>query len=476
MGAHQLRGKQQCGAALDVLAVVGVDAVRGPHSLGALHDPQVDAAAAACAGLDLQGGEALVERVQEPVDGQGLVVDGGRPLASRGGVGDLVARGQQGGVVVPLEVGDVQALHEGGDGVEQVLPGPGGAQVQDPLVTVLRGPAGAVGQDPLRVGAGQLGVDIDHLRLEPQAELHAQGVDVLHERLQTVRPGLGGDLPVAQSGGVVAPGAEPAVVQDIALDAGLGRSVGQGLELVQVVVEVDGLPGVEQYRAGVLGMGGQRAQPGVAAVGQGVESLAPGEDGPRRGVGLAGGQRDLSGQEQLPGPQELAPRGRVHRQVADVAGPGDMSCVDAPAAPAEAGGAGGQPGDGVVPGAPLPGLAQAGAGGEGSVYEPALLDVVPGGVEQFVGAVGYGQHRGQLADDEVGSLLAAGLGAVVSDPGAHAHQPAGLQAQLGSQGELVGGVGSAGADHAGGTGRSVLGALLVGEGGGVGREGRAVGT
>ncbi|MCQ8210817.1 hypothetical protein NPS74_24350, partial [Cutibacterium acnes subsp. acnes] len=38
-------------AALDVLAVVSVDAVRGPHPLSALHDPQVDAAAAAGAGL-----------------------------------------------------------------------------------------------------------------------------------------------------------------------------------------------------------------------------------------------------------------------------------------------------------------------------------------------------------------------------------------------------------------------------------------
>ena len=89
-------------------------------------------------------------------------------------------RGQQRGVVVPLEVGDVQALHEGGDGIEQVVPGSGSGQVQDPLVAVLWCSAGAVGQDPLRLGAGHVGVDVDHLRLEPQAELHAQGVDVLH--------------------------------------------------------------------------------------------------------------------------------------------------------------------------------------------------------------------------------------------------------------------------------------------------------
>ena len=140
-----------------------------------------------------------MERIQETVDGQGLVVDGGRPRAPRGGVGDLMPRGQQRGVVVPLEVGDAKALHEGGDGIEQVVPGAGSGQVQDPLVAVLGRSTGAVGQDPLRVGAGQLGVDVDHLRLEPQAELHVQGVDVLHEWLQAVRPGLGGDLPVAQS-------------------------------------------------------------------------------------------------------------------------------------------------------------------------------------------------------------------------------------------------------------------------------------
>ena len=154
VGSHQLGRKQQRGAALNVLAVVGVDAVRCPHPLGALHDPQVDAAAAAGAGLDLQGGEALVERVQKSVDGQGLVVDGGRPLVSRGGVGDLMPCGQQGGVVVPLEVGDVEALHEGEDGLEQVVPGTGGGQVQDPLVAVLGRSAGAVGQNPVRVGAG----------------------------------------------------------------------------------------------------------------------------------------------------------------------------------------------------------------------------------------------------------------------------------------------------------------------------------
>ena len=65
-------------------------------------------------------------------------------------------------------------------------------------------------------------------------------------------------------------------------------------------------------------------------------------------------------------------------------------------------------------------------------------------------------------------MLAVGLGAVVADPGAQAYQAAGFQAQLSAQGQLVGGVGSAGAHNEDGSGRGVLGALLVGEGGGVG--------
>ena len=94
--------------------------------------------------------------------------------------------------------------------------------------------------------------------------------------------------------------------------------------------------------------------------------------------------------------------------------------------------------------------------------------MVSGGVQQLVGAVGQRQYRRELADDEVGPLLAVGLGAVIADPGAQTYQAAGLQTQLSTQGQLVGGVGSAGAHNEGGPGRGVLGALLVGEGGGVG--------
>ncbi len=67
------------------------------------------------------------------------------------------------------------------------------------------------------------------------------------------------------------------------------------------MVEVDGLPGVEQDRAGAGGVGGQSAQVRVGAGAQGVEALAPGTDDPWGGIGVARGQDDLAGVEELAG-------------------------------------------------------------------------------------------------------------------------------------------------------------------------------
>ena len=94
MGADELGRQQQHGGAVDIGTVVGVVAVRHPHPLGPLHNPHVDAAAPSGAGFDVQIGEAFVKGVQQPVKGQGLVVDGGRPMArTPSGADRHVARG-----------------------------------------------------------------------------------------------------------------------------------------------------------------------------------------------------------------------------------------------------------------------------------------------------------------------------------------------------------------------------------------------
>ena len=99
--------------------------------------------------------------------------------------------------------------------------------------------------------AEHVGIGVDHFRLEPQAEFEALAVHVVGERLQglvSVGPDVLRNLPVAEAGGVVSAGTEPAIIHDEAFHAafhGLVCERGQG---VVIVVEVDGFPCVEDDR------------------------------------------------------------------------------------------------------------------------------------------------------------------------------------------------------------------------------------
>ena len=65
----------------------------------------------------------------------------------------------------------------------------------------------------------QIGIGIDHLRLDPQAEVHAQRVNLVDQRLQPVRKLLLVHVPVAEAGVIVFALPEPAVVHHEAIDA-----------------------------------------------------------------------------------------------------------------------------------------------------------------------------------------------------------------------------------------------------------------
>src|SRR5699024_1451698 len=89
-------------------------------------------------------------------------------------------------------------------------------------------------------------------------------------------------------------------VQDEPFHTDACSSVGERLQGVEVVVEVDRFPGVEYDRSGARGVVGARAQPTVHACGHAVESLVgPGEVHPRGAVGLPPGEPDLSGAGQF---------------------------------------------------------------------------------------------------------------------------------------------------------------------------------
>ena len=95
------------------------------------------------------------------------------------------------------------------------------AEVEHLLVARRQGCPAAGAEHPVGVGAGEVGVQVDHLRLDPQPELHAEPAHGVDQRVQAVRPDVLVDVPVAQPGGVVATVAEPAVVEDVPLDADL---------------------------------------------------------------------------------------------------------------------------------------------------------------------------------------------------------------------------------------------------------------
>ena len=98
-------------------------------------------------------------------------------------------------------------------------------------------------------GAVQVAVRVDHLRLDPQAEAHAER-GAPPPPAGAARAGTDpGWAPVAEPGAVASRGAEPAVVHDEQLDAEAGGQLGQ-CQLVRLVdVEPGRLPGVVEHRA-----------------------------------------------------------------------------------------------------------------------------------------------------------------------------------------------------------------------------------
>ncbi len=155
--------------------------------------------------------------------------------------------------MVPLHELDGVGREHAADLLEQVSPHLVAREVEHLLVPVQQGSAVAGGQDPVGVVAVQVGVGVDHLRLDPEAELHAEAAHVLDERAQPLGPHGRVDAPVAEADGVVAALHEPAVVEHEPLDADGGRAVGDRGEPAEVVVEVDGLPAVQHHRLPLRG-------------------------------------------------------------------------------------------------------------------------------------------------------------------------------------------------------------------------------
>jgi hypothetical protein len=238
------------------------------------------------------------------------------------------------------------------------------------------------------------------------------------------------DEPVAETGGVVAAAAEPAVVEHVPFHADARRGIREALQARQVVVEVDRLPGVEGDRA----RGGRMRRPGpqrgVEPCGQGVQPVAPRGHGHRGGVVLARGEAHLAGAQQLAGLQHSGAGDEAFGGEAVVAAPGEVHGVHQSALEAEARGARREQEGGVGTGAALAALPLVAPGGEAVALRNTLAQVAAGGVEQLGGRGGHGQGGA-----EVGQVV--GVGARVGEGEALAHEARVVDPHLGAQGEAA---------------------------------------
>ena len=98
----------------------------------------------------------------------------------------------------------------------------------------------------------KLGIGGDHLRLEPDAELHAESVHLVDQRLESALQLLLIYEPVAQRAVVRIPVPEPAVVHDQHLYAQLRGFLGDLYQIFGGEVEVCSLPVVDEDRAALV--------------------------------------------------------------------------------------------------------------------------------------------------------------------------------------------------------------------------------
>ena len=376
-------------APLDHQPVQGVIGVGGPDPVRPRQHAQIRATAAGGAGLDLHPRMLPAQLVEHGIEALHMGV--------RGHAAVRAARVRDIPVHVPLDVADRQRPQQGVDPGLDVGAHVVAAEVEDELVAEgqLRRRGG--GQNPVRMGPEQVAVRIDHFRLEPQAELHAQALHVPGQRTQSVRIDGRVHLPVAEARPVVAAAQEPPVVEDEALDTDGGSLVGQTHQDLGLVVEIDGLPGVVVDRSG-LGpqpvMLGAAPHMGMEGPGRAAPSLiGPGAVEGRAQIRLAGSQAHLAWAEQFPHLHIGPAVGQGVGPEPVIAAPAQMKGVDLAAQLAARIGFRPQARKGIVAGAPAAvflgqGTAKAGDAAGLKLSRPATLEGGPVG-----DAAGQGQGR-----------------------------------------------------------------------------------
>ena len=292
MGPHGGHRVAEGGAVLDAQAVDGVGVVAAPDLGGVIEHTGIKPAAPSGAALNEHVGVVPAHPVQQLVHPQDVAVEHLPLPVRRKSAGPHVG---EAAVHVPLHIGDIGAVQHLPDGLIDVLPDLPAGEVQGQLAAPpgVRPPRNP--QRPVGMGPVEVAVLADHLRLNPDAEGHAQLLDPGHQGLQTAGELLPVDNPVPQTAPVAVSGAEPAVVHDKQLDVQRGGGLGDAHQLVGVEAELGGLPVVNEHRAApaLERVVNQILPDGPVELAAHLAKAAGGADQGRLrgGKGLAGGQR-----------------------------------------------------------------------------------------------------------------------------------------------------------------------------------------
>ena len=80
---HHFGREEIAHAALDGLAFQGIITIRSPETVGALENFKIDPTAARCAGLYFHIRMRQTQAVHQPINGEGLTIDGRPALMAR---------------------------------------------------------------------------------------------------------------------------------------------------------------------------------------------------------------------------------------------------------------------------------------------------------------------------------------------------------------------------------------------------------
>ena len=107
-------------------------------------------------------------------------------------------------------------------------------------------------QRPVRMRPVQVGIDIDHLRLDPDAEIQPHPIHLPADAGKPARQLLPVRVPVAQRSRVVVSLSEPAVIHHEELHANLLALLREVQQPALIDLEVAGLPAVQEHRPRLL--------------------------------------------------------------------------------------------------------------------------------------------------------------------------------------------------------------------------------